>query len=185
MKGRLILIILAVVTLLLLLQGCATPVTQASMTPTHLGSHRQTGKTLVVRPVVIRPQPGIGLVDTIHSMPDAAQYREAIVTTLGHTGLFSEVRTEGDADYVLATDVVGERLIGGLNNIGMFFIRYELTNTASGRAAWQENIFSHAMLSASEMPLGGTRASRVIELGVSDNMSQLAARLADALSTQN
>jgi hypothetical protein len=183
MKGRLFLIILAVVTLLL--QGCATPVTQAGMTPTHLGSYHQTGKTLVVRPVVIRPQPGIGLVDTIHSMPAAAQYREAIVTTLGRTGLFSEVRTEGDADYVLATDVVGERLIGSLNNIGMFFIRYELTNTASGRAAWQENIFSDAMLSASQIPLGGERASRVIELGVSDNMSQLAARLADALSTQN
>ena len=117
-------------------------------------------------------------------MPDADLYREVIVDTLKRTALFSQVKTSGSADYSLSTEVIAERLLGGVNNIGLFLIRYELSDSNSGRNIWSENIFTYSLLSAEQVFAGWERIPKVIETAVSANMKELAAAIGKALSTQ-
>jgi len=117
-------------------------------------------------------------------MPDANLYREAIVDTLKRTALFSEVKTSGSADYSMSTEVIGERLLGGASNIGLFLIRYELADSISGKKIWSENIFTYSTLSAEQVYAGWERVPKVIETAVRENMKELAATIGKALSTQ-
>ena len=143
---------------ILLLASCAAPINKTAVTPTQVTLFESTGKTITILPVVIRPQPKIGLTDTIHSMPEPDTYRDVIVDTVRNIGLFSDVKKNGDSDYVLSSVVIGERLIGTVNNIGMFLIRYELSDMRTGSIIWDENIFSYSMLSATDVFTGHERA---------------------------
>ena len=116
-------------------------------------------------------------------MPDADLYREAIIGTLERTELFSAVKASGSADYSMSTEVIGERVLGGASNIGLFLIRYEVTDLKSGNKIWSENIFTYSLLSAEQVFAGWERIPKVIETAVSANMKELAAGIGKALST--
>ena len=176
---------LTFLTFLIVLTGCSKPITTSGLVPEYTSSYKFTDSTITVLPVVIRPQPKPGLVGPPHSMPGANQYREAIVETLQRTGLFSEVKTTGDSNYLLSTEVIAERLIGDVNNIGLFLIRYELTDTSSDRVILSENIFSYSMLSGKDIYAGHERAPKVIENSVRKNMTQLTTRISEALQSKN
>jgi hypothetical protein len=176
-----LLLLLGISVTYISLNGCSAPVTKTGMTPTQVVSYKSTGKTVTVLPVTIRQQPSHSALDTIHTMPDAALYREAIISSLNLSGLFSEVKTSGDSDYTLSSDVIGERLQGGLNNIGLFLIRYELSDVTSNKVIWRENIFSHSMLSAEDVFAGAERAPKVIEIGIKNNLTTLTERLGEVL----
>ena len=167
---------------LVLLVGCSKPLTKSGISPSYVHPYQSTGAAITILPVVIRPQPRPWYATDVQ-MPDADLYREAIVDTLKRTALFSEVKTSGSADYSLSTEVIGERLLGGASNIGLFLIRYELTDSSSGKKIWSENIFTYSMLSAEQVFAGWERVPKVIETAVSANMKELAASIGKALST--
>lgn len=171
------------VIFLVLLVGCSKPLTRSGISPSYVHQYHSTGSTITVLPVVIRPQPRPWYTNEVQ-MPDANLYREAIVDTLKRTALFSGVKTSGSSDYSLSTEVIGERLLGGASNIGLFLIRYELTDSNSGSKIWSENIFTYSMLSAEQVFAGWERVPKVIETAVSANMKELAASMGKALSTQ-
>ena len=172
------------VATLILLSGCSVPITKMGMTPTTITQYASSGKTISVRPVVIRPQPKPGFLQDAPTMPDADTYRSAIVDTLGLTGLFTEVKTDGVADYSLSSEVIGQRMLGTMYNITLFLIRYELTDLNSNKVLWRENVFSHHELSAADVFMGMERTKQTVEVGTRKNMAQLGTKVGEVLSRQ-
>jgi len=174
---------LVVAFFFILLVGCSKPLTKSGISPSYVPAYQSPGLSITVLPVVIRPQPKPWYANEVQ-MPSANLYRETIVDTLKRTALFSEVKTKGAAEYSLSTEIIAERLLGGVNNIGLFLIRYELTDSNTDRKIWSENIFSYSMLSAAQVFAGWERVPKVIETGVSTNMRELAANIGRVLSAQ-
>ena len=165
--------------------GCAATITKVGITPTQVTKYKSTGKTITVLPVVIRPRPKSSLTQTPIAWPDANMYQDAIVSTLQSTELFTAVMTSGNSDYLISTEVLGERYLGSVNNISLFLIRYELTDLKTNKILWSENIFSHHELSAVDVFDGSNRAKKVFENGARRNMSQLGIKVGEVISAQN
>jgi hypothetical protein len=161
--------------------GCTVPVTKEELIPKQVDSFEITGKTITVLPVVIKPQPELGLFAPSISMPDSNMYQDVITKTLINSKLFNNVSTEGKSDYILSSTVVGERLIGSFHNVGLFLIRYKLTDEKTGTTVWNDNIFSFSSISCKEIYYGEERCAKVVETGVRDNMKQLTNKLAEIL----
>ena len=164
--------------------GCSKPLNKSAIVPARTNTYKTTGLSITVLPVTVRPQPKPGMTDTIQTMPDADLYRKVIMETLEGTGIFSEVKTDGDSNYLLNTEVIAARLIGSVNNIGLFLIRYKLVDKNSETFILNENIFSYSMLSAVDVFAGYERAAKVVETSLKNNLTQLVARIGEALSSQ-
>jgi hypothetical protein len=86
--------------LVLFLASCATPITQSELIPQEQVMFQSTNKSVVVLPIIIGERPKPGWTDPAAvPFPSADEYRFAMVNTLSQSGLFTEVMTEGPADY--------------------------------------------------------------------------------------
>lgn len=167
------------------LASCATPVKEAELIPLEEEDFQSTGKSIIVEPVSLAKRPQPGLMDPANmTFPEADAYRFAVTNTLSKSGLFTEVKAEGAADYTLSTDVIGERMLGSMSNVVFILIRYKLVDSSTQKILWEENIFSHFELSADEEFIGATRIGKALEGAVRSNMNQLDDRLAEELNAQ-
>ncbi|UCH49170.1 MAG: hypothetical protein JSU95_05115 [Betaproteobacteria bacterium] len=172
-----------ILTHALLFGGCATTAQQAESIPTDIATFESTGKTIYVMPVTMRPNPKPGFLMNEPLRLDNETFHQVTVEMLRRTGLFSDVRTDNNADYTLATDIVGQRLIGSVSNVALLLVRYELRDATSNRETWSENIFSHFELSASQVFMGTERTRKVLEGASRDNMAQLGEKLGEILAS--
>lgn len=173
------------VILSLFLVSCVTPVKQSELITLEQEDFQSTGKSILVEPVTIAERPQVGMMDPAGmKFPEADDYRFAVINTLDRSGLFTEVKSEGAANYSLSTAIIGERITGSYSNLVFILIRYKLINNHSQQIVWEDNIFSHFVLSAEQEFLGATRIGKVLEGAVRDNMNQLDDRLAEVLNAQ-
>ena len=172
------------ITLALLLAGCATPVKESALTPSDIAAYSTTGKSIVVAPVVVRPQPKPGFLMDEPPRLDGKTFRQAIVDTLKKTNLFSSIQVSGEADYTLAADIIGQRQLGTLSNIELLLVRYTLFDVANRREVWTANILSHFELSAEQVFMGMERSTQVLEGASRANMNQLGEQLGSVFSEQ-
>jgi hypothetical protein len=176
---------LSFMVLVLFLASCATPITQSELIPQEQVMFQSTNKSVVVLPIIIGERPKPGWTDPAAvPFPSADEYRFAMVNTLSQSGLFTEVMTEGPADYSLSAEVIGERMSGGMNNIVLILVRYTLTDTESQNAVWIENVLSHFEMSAEEVFMGADRVAKTFEGAVRNNMDQIDDCLARALAVR-
>ncbi len=174
--------ILGYLVLTAVLASCTTPIKQIELVPTDELAFQSTGKSIIVMPVTVRPRPKLGWTDpTSVPFPEASEYSFAIVSTLSRSGLFTNVVTDGEANYALSTEVIGERLLGGTSNIVFILVRYELVDTETQETIWKDNLFSHHEMSAGEVFLGSDRIAQSCEAAVRNCMEQLDDALAQAL----
>lgn len=179
---RSLLPLLPLLMVALLLGGCAATVEKTELIPSGIDTYKSTGKTIYISPVTIRPQPKPGFLMDEPPRLDSETLRETIVSTLSQTGLFTEVRIQGEADYILSTDVIGQRQLGALSNVELLLVRYRLTDT-SEREIWSGNLFSHFELSASQVFMGIERTRKVLEGATRDNMTKLGNEMSNILTS--
>lgn len=181
---RSLILISAFILSMLFLAGCSAPVKKSEITPTTVTSYQPTGKTISLLPVQIREQPKPGLTSPLQDMPTPQVYRDCLIGALIQTGAFSHVLTDGASDYSLSADVIGERLLGSMNNISMILIRYRLVDNHSGSTIWEKNIFPHSVLSAQQVFMGTERLKRVLGNAVKDNITQATTLVGETLSSR-
>lgn len=162
-----------------LLTACAAPVEKSQLVPLDIRAYATTGKSLQVAPVVVRPQPKPGFLMDEPPRLDGETYREVVVYTLAHTGLFSTVTLQGAADYSLSVEIIGQRQLGALSNIELLLVRYRLVDQVSKREVWAANLLSHFELSAEQVFMGMDRSRQVLEGASRANLAQLAERLGE------
>lgn len=174
-----------VVPLVFLTASCTTTVSKTELVPKEDQGFELTGKTISVLPVTIRPRPSVGLMDSVGlTFPEAETYRYAIITTLSQSGLFTEVKTDGDSDYSLSAEIIGERMFGGTNNVAFILVRYVLSDNLEESVIWKENLLSHFELSAEDVFVGTERVGKTFEGAFRDNMNQLDDSVAKVLEGQ-
>lgn len=167
---------------LLLLAGCAAPVVKSDLVPARVAAYSSTGKSVLVAPVTIRPQPKPGFLMDVPPRLDGETFRDAIVDTLTGTRLFAAVMTQGNAEYTLSADIIGQRQLGGVSNVELLLVRYTLVDAKSGRELWAGNLLSHFELSAAEVYLGNKRMKLVLQAATRDNLKQLGAQMGTLLT---
>jgi hypothetical protein len=183
MKLKVALILLIVQTLLI--AGCVAPAVKSELVPARVATYPLTGKSILVAPVTIRPQPKPGFLMDVPPRLDGKAFRAAIVNTLAGTKLFTAVMTQGDADYTLSADVVGQRQQGGTSNIELLLVRYTLSETQSGKELWAGNLLSHSEMSAAEVFMGNERMKLVLQEAARDNLKQLGIQMGSLLTGQH
>ena len=167
---------------LLFLNGCATEITKIEIIPLYLAKYGSTGKSIKVSPATVRPEPSRGFLMDASPIIGGEDFRDAVVKSLQQTGLFTEIKTSGTADYSLTSDIISQRLLGKFYNVELFLVRYELTDIQAGEEVWSENIFSHYELSVQDVYIGWERIADVHEGAIRDNINQLIGKLGSTLA---
>ena len=175
--------LLLIITCILFVLSDTIHAGEYDITPKEVPSYTSTGKVITVLPVIATKQKAH--VAAFRSMPTTDNYREAIINALKASGLFTEVRTSGESDYVLSVNVLEHSIYGSVNNVGLFLIRYQLTDSKTTDNIYADNLFSYSMLSAKDEFVGHTRGNKIIELGVRDNFAQLVTTLGKILTGTN
>lgn len=183
MKLSVALILLIAQTLLI--AGCVAPAVKSELVPAGVATYPLTGKSILVAPVTIRPQPKPGFLMDVPPRLDGEAFRAAIVNTLAGTKLFTAVKTQGNADYTLSADVIGQRQQGSTSNIELLLIRYTLAESQSGKKLWTGNLLSHFELSAAEVFFGNERKKLVLQGASRDNLKQLGVQMGLLLTGQH
>jgi len=180
MKRAVKLYLLAI--LAFLLAGCVAPPKKSELIPSQVATYSTTGNSILIAPVIVRPQPKPGFLMDEPPRLDGEVFRQAIVDTLKKTNLFSAVQTEGEADYTLSVDVIGQRQLGTLSNVELLLVRYNLLDEASKQEVWAANLFSHFELSAEQVFMGIERSRQVLEGASRANITQLGEQLGNVLA---
>lgn len=176
--------LLIAITFALLIGSCATPILPTELVPADDKVFQSTGKTITVLPVRIWQRFKPGWQHSGENFPDAEIYKNAVISTLAKSRLFTEVKNEGKADYSLSIEVIGERILGVYSNVAFILVRYELTEAETKSTIWNENIFSHFGMSVSDEFLGTKRLAKTTEGVIRNNMELLKDKLAHVLVAQ-
>ncbi len=110
-----------------------------------------------------------------------AQLGEALVRALTASHLFTAVRTDSAADYVLGTEILNQETSPGLTMRASLFVHYEVRDGASGARVLSQSILSRAEAGVGDALYGPTRFRIVKERAVQGNLTQLLQLLSDSL----
>jgi len=165
-----------------LISSCATEVTKTEVIPKDVKTYTSTGKSILISPVTVIPGPKGDIFVSIPTI-DGDTYQKAISAGLTKSNLFTRVEISGTTDYTLTTEILGQRTIGAYISVELFFVRYELNESGSGRTLWSENIFTYAMLSPDDIYVGDERRVAVLESASRENINILIEKLAALISS--
>jgi hypothetical protein len=110
-----------------------------------------------------------------------AGFRQALIETLGKSGLFKSVVTDQMADYELQTQIVSQEHQGIYELTAILFVNYRLVESSSQREVWKENLLSTYVAKVEESLYGVERGRRANEGVVRENLRQLVEKLSQAL----
>jgi hypothetical protein len=137
-------------------------------------SFLKSGKSLTVDAVAGDEQKDVLGVMAISV--DNAVIRDALVQTLGDSGMFRKVSVEPGGDYRLAARVIAQRM--DMNTL-ILLVRYQLFE--GGARLWHGNLFSVKSISVGEVFSGAERTEKLRQAVFRDNFGQLAKQVNAAL----
>ena len=169
----------------LLVAGCATVVPLApddlAIKP-QVSVEQQTDKSIIVPLPSVRKEFRSAWNEPPIQVLEPQLFQDVLVTTLGESGLFRKVITSGDADYSLGAEIIVQRMLGGWSKIMLLFVRYQLTDNATGRDIWKENLLTYRRLSmADEGRYGMDFIRQLTQDTVQGGMEDLVMRLDEVL----
>ena len=162
-----------------LLSACASAPSVKGMIPS-TGADRfvSTGKTIKVAGVA-----GGEKTNAIRSMIENEGFQEALVETLRNSGIFSEVFTDRECDYMIAAEIISQKLMEGFTTYLILYVEYRLNETASNKEIWKENILSQYDAHINSIADTAIKRARLANEGaVRGNLSQLLKKLSAILA---
>jgi hypothetical protein len=164
-----------------ILSGACTPVMQVSdMIPAEtIESPAHMDKTLAIAPVR-GGAPSESAMRVVANV-EGRDYREALLATFRNSRLFREVRAGPQADLVLNTTIISQKVANG-SKLYTLLVHYDVQESPTGRVLWRGDFYSDALgwdLYTSQ--LDTTWLARVRARTVQDNLRQLVAAVSEQL----
>lgn len=108
------------------------------------------------------------------------QYRGALLRTLRDAGLFREVKSGGDADWELHSDIITITTEGGVSPTYAIVVQYWLVDPTNGREFWRQGINTRHHVEWNEALAGATRIIMAVEGATQKNLRALVQALVDS-----
>ena len=138
-------------------------------------------KTLAVAPV-LGGEPSESLTRVIVNVNNT-EYTEAVRQALGSMGLFREVRSGGQGDLILHTQIISQKATVG-SAVYTLLVHYDVRDSSSGHVLWRGNFYSQ--VSAYDLKDQSSVSDwfpRVRARTVQDNLNQFITALIKELPT--
>jgi outer membrane protein OmpA-like peptidoglycan-associated protein len=158
----------------LILSGCSTAPRIAKMTPEDptVINLPSTGRSLRIDPPQHQDPDALSLLIQDGEIP-AENYHEALVAAVKASGAFTEVKTDGEADYALEPMITGQDVTGMLGATGSIFVYYTIRRASTGQVVWDKEILGKHTATMADALVGATRLKEAKEGAVRDNLRQL------------
>jgi hypothetical protein len=112
----------------------------------------------------------------------AVEFRQALVSSLIHSGLFREVTAQGDGEWRLRASIISQETRGLYTNIEELMIRYEITDRKGGQKIHSETVFTTGEMGTGQIYFGDKRVRALIENTARNNIAEFIKRLRLGLS---
>lgn len=173
--GRARLVKVPLVLAVLLLAACSIK-TEGLIPDSPVATSTRFDKTVRVMPVAGGRASSFGREAYITN----EQYFEALRRTLADSGLFAQVVDQGDADYLLFSEIITITTEGGISPLYAIVVQYWLVEPRRGEEIWRKGINSRHQVNWNEAFAGATRIIMAVEGATKENLTQLVQALSRA-----